>query len=184
QHHSGRFSNILAAIDALDPDAFDYYGRAGALYFETVDSSSRIQVQAKTVNGNYGKTFPGINIAEGNTAAEGRPLIIQDLVTNATYRTSVGIYNTSDSPYTVRLTIIDANNVVVGTYFDKSLGSYAFMSFNPFTQAGVTSGTYENCWLLINVTSGGSAAQGVMCYGSIANNTTNDTYALIARMYN
>jgi len=57
------------------------------------------------------------------------------------------------------------------------------LSFNPFVQAGVPSGTYDNCWLLIEVTVGGYVTGGLMCYGSLANNYTNDTYALMAKQY-
>jgi hypothetical protein len=34
-----RFSNILATIDQLDPGAFDYYGRVGALHFYTTNGA-------------------------------------------------------------------------------------------------------------------------------------------------
>jgi hypothetical protein len=184
QFYATRFSNILETLDLLDSGGRVYYGQVGTLYVSTIDANSRIQVQAKTVNGNYGKTFPGLNIVAGNTAAVGRPLVLLDLVRNATYRTFVGAY-TPPSPTTsvVRFQIIDGNNVQVGSYFDKTFLPNTFMSFNPFTEAGVTSGNYENCYLLIDVLSGATDANGVMCFGSIANNYTNDTYALIARMY-
>ena len=185
QFHGARFSNILATIDSLDPGSRVYYGQVGTLFISTVDSNSRIQVQAKTVNGNYGKTFPGLNIVEGNTAAVGRPLILLDLVRNATYRTFVGAYSPpSSTTSVVRFQIIDGNNVQVGSSFDKTFLPNTFMSFSPFTEAGITSGNYENCYLLIDVLSGASGADGVFCFGSIANNYTNDTYALIAKIYN
>ena len=180
QYHSVRFSNILSQLQTLD-SSFTYYGRVGALILD--GSPGLIQVQAKTVNGNYGKTFPGLNVVAGNTAAEGRPMIIQDLAQNATYRTSVGIYNPTIGNLTIQFTIVNANNSTVGSTFSKTLLEEGFLSFNPFVQAGVPSGTYENCWLLIEVTVGGGVDQGLMCYGSIANNYTNDTYALMAKQY-
>jgi len=183
--HSVTFSNILAAIDALDPDIFDYYGRVGALALVVTDQTNTIQVQAKTVNGNFGKTFPGLTYnIEGTSAAQNRPMLIQDLVKSSTYRTSVGVYNTSSNyTYVVRFTIFNANHALVGSAFDRTLSPNAFLSFNPFTQAGVTAGDYDNCWLYVEVISGGTDAQGLMCYGSLANNYTNDTYALMAKQY-
>jgi len=182
QLRSVRYSNILATIDSLDSSGFVYYGRVGAIHFNAVGCP--IQVQAKTVNGNYGKTFPGLNNFAGITAALGRPMIIQDLVQNATYRTSVGVASTSESGLlTATFTIIDATGGTVGSPFSKTVSAGWFISFNPFVQAGVPSGTYENCWLLIEVT-GGDLEGLLMCYGSLANNYTNDTYALIAKMYN
>jgi hypothetical protein len=152
QFQSIRYSNILATIDSLDAGATVYFGKVGALMFSS--SGRLLQVQAKTVNGNYGKTFPGLPPVTGNTAAEGRPMIIQDLVQNATYRTSVGAYNAGSISITVTFTIVDANDVTIGSSFTRTLGGYGFLSFNPFTQAGVPSGTYDNCWLYIDVTSG------------------------------
>ena len=182
-YHSVKFTNILSTLDALDSSSFIYYGRVGTLWISTVDSNSRIQVQAKTVNGNYGKTFPGLNIVTGNTAALGRSMIFLDVVRNATYRTFIGAYNTGSAPFTVRFMILTGDNGLVG-YFDKTLPANAFISFNPFTEAGAPAGDYDNCWLTVDVMSGATGANGVMCFGSIANNYTNDTYALIARMWN
>jgi len=181
QYRSVRFPNILATLDGLDPNAFVYYGRVGALYISAENIGCTIQVQAKIVNGNFGKTLPGMSPVAGTTAAQGRPMVIQDLVKNSMYRTSVGIYNTSSYyTYVVQMTIFDANHTQVGASFNKQLDPIAHMTFNPFTQAGATAGNYENCWLHIEVTSGGSDPRGVMCYGSIANNYTNDTFALLA----
>jgi hypothetical protein len=175
-------SNILAKIDGLDPGPLDYFGHVGAVWFHTV--TGKIQVQAKTVNGNFGKTFPGLNLAEGNTAAQGRPLIIQDLVQNSTYRTFAGAYNPNGTTtYTVQFAVIDQFENYVGAPFYKTLPPLAFITFNPFKEAGVASGTYDNCWLEIKVMAGGSGPQGIMCFGSTANNYTNDTYPLVAKMY-
>jgi hypothetical protein len=120
----------------------------------------------------------------GTTAAQGRPMVIQDLVKSSMYRTSVGVYNTSPNyTYVVKFAIFDADNIQVGSSFEKTLTPSAFLSFNPFTQAGVTAGDYENCRLYIEVQSGGTDPRGVMIYGSIANNYTNDTFALIPLMF-
>ena len=185
QNQSVRFANILATLDALDSSGFVYYGRAGALWIQASNINSRIQVQAKTVNGNYGKTFPGLNIVAGHGAAYGRPMLIQDLVQNSIYRTFVGAFN-SDDLYSgvVNFRIVDAQGVQVGSVVEKTLLPLTFVSFNPFAAAGVPSGTYENCHLVIEVIMGGTGVYGLFCFGSIGNNYTNDTYALIARMYN
>jgi hypothetical protein len=180
-YHSLRYSNILAQLQTLDPD-FIYYGRVGALWIES-PTTTPIQVQARTVNANYGKTFPGLRIVAGTTAAAGRPLIIQDIVRSDTYRTSIGVFNTTGGAINAEFWIADATSATIGTFY-KTIPAYGFSSFNPFTQVGITSGTYENCVLYIEVASGGGATEGLMCYGSIANNSTNDTYALIAKMSN
>jgi hypothetical protein len=135
--NSVKYTNILSTLDSLDPSAMVYYGKAGAL---VVYSDQNIQVQAQTVNGNYGKTFPGLNDVEGNTAVQGRPMIIQGLVRNATYRTSVGVYSIAEVTCTVRFTIINGLNSTVGTYFEKTVAPYS-RYIQPFVQAGVTSGT-------------------------------------------
>jgi hypothetical protein len=179
QNLSARFSNILSQLQTLDP-SFTYYGRVGGLTLYT--QGTPIHAQVRTVNGNFGKTFPGLSLIEGNTAAEGRSMTIQDLAQTSTYRTFVGAYNTGVFTYVVRFRIVDADNIQAGSAFDKTLGSYHFMSFNPFTEAKAAPKDYEGCRLLVEVISGGSSYYGVALFGSIANNSTNDTYALIARM--
>ncbi|MDH4197201.1 MAG: hypothetical protein OEW05_07340 [Candidatus Aminicenantes bacterium] len=181
--NSVKYSNILATLDALDESATVYYGKVGALYLRNLTAGAAFQVQAQTVNGNFGKTFPGLNVVEGNTVGDGRPMMIQGLVRNATYRTFTGIYNPGTTSYTVKFTIVDATNATVGTPFEKTVSTYGFQSFNVFTQAAAPAGDYDNCWLYIEVTSGGSAAEAPMFFGSIANNYTNDTYALLAKQY-
>jgi len=179
-YRSVRFSNVLSQMQTID-SSFAYYGRVGALWIEA-SSGGLIQAQARTVNGNYGKTFPGLNIIAGMTAAPGRLLIIQDIVRSDTYRTSVGFFNPTAGGINVGCWIADETGSGIGS-FTKTIPAHDFQAFNPFTQAGITSGTYENCVLYIEVSAGGGATDGLMSYGSIANNFTNDTYALIARMF-
>jgi len=176
------FTNILSVLDALDSSGFVYFGRVGALRVQTADSNSRIHAQAKTVNGNYGKTFPGVNVIAGNVAAHGYSMMIQGFVRNATYRTSAGIYNPSATyTFTVRLQIFDPNENQVGSTFDRILPPHGFLSFNPFVQAGITSGTYDSCWFFIQVVEEVIPLEGVISYASLANNYTNDTYALLPK---
>ena len=115
-------------------------------------------------------------------------MVIQDLVQSSTYRTFIGAYNTSSSTsFIVTFRIINASNGTVGVDIVKTLapwGAGSFVSFNPFLEAGVGSGTYSNCWLYIFATAGDATARGVVVFGSIANNYANDTYALIGRMFN
>jgi len=179
-----RYNNFLATMHQLDPGIFEYYGRVGALQLFTAIIPN-IAVQAKIVNGNYGKTRPAVSYAEANSVALGRPMFIQDLAQHTACRTSVGVFNlnTTES-YTLKFTIYNTYHDIIGSEFYKTLGPEAFMSFNPFAEAGVGSGMYNNCWLEINAIGGGSTNMGVVCFGSGANNYTNDTYALIARPRN
>ncbi|MDH4197199.1 MAG: hypothetical protein OEW05_07330 [Candidatus Aminicenantes bacterium] len=177
---SVKYSNILATMDALDPTSQVYYGKVGALLLGA--EPNRIQVQAQTVNGNYGKTFPGLNPVAGTTAAISRPMMVQGLVSNATYRTFIGIYNYGQ-PCTVRFTIFNAANGTVGSSFERTLTVCGYSTFNPFVQAAAPAGDYDNCYLYIEVTAGGDLTWGPLILGSIANNFTNDTYALMAKQY-
>ena len=181
-YHSVKYSNILQTIDALDSGAFTYYGKVGAVFFYTLGPT--FQVTAKTINGNYGKTFPGLSDhVAANTAATGRYMRITNLVNNAAYRTVTGFFNTSNLyVYTVTFTIFTSSYGVAGSSFTKTFGCWEYMAFNPFVQAGVGGGTYDNCWLFINVT-GSISDHGIMCYGAIANNISNDPSAIIAYPY-
>jgi len=112
-------------------------------------------------------------------------MMIMNLSQNATYRTFVGFFNSIYGGYsmTVQFIIDDQNNHQVGNIFTKTFSPWQFMSFNPFAEAGVGSGTYDNCWLFIHPTVSGSSGDdtwGLFCFGSSANNITNDTSAHIA----
>jgi hypothetical protein len=182
--HSVKFSNILSTLQSID-SGFTYYGRVGTLELFTQDGSHNIIASARTVNGNYGKTYPGLQWTDSNTANLNRRMVIPNLTQNAKYRTFVGFFNGIYGGYsmTVEFRIIDANNGAVGSFFSKTFSPWEFKSFNPFVEAGVGSGTYDNCWLYINPTASGNYGAdtwGLFCFGSSANNYTNDTSAHIA----
>jgi len=176
---SVKYSNILSTLQSLDP-SFAYFGRVGTIWLSTQDFDHKIQAQARTVNGNYGKTFPGLAWVASNFANVGRSMMIMDLANNATYRTAVGFYNSCSDYMTVEFKLIGPNNNLIGSAFTKTFAYQEFKSFNPFAEAGVGSGSYDNVWLLINPTSGGIGGLGLLGFGSTANNYTNDTAAHIA----
>jgi len=83
----------------------------------------------------------------------------------------------------VQLTSLDQYGDAVGTPFSKTFAAWTYLSFNPFVVAGVGSGIYDNCRLYIQPTvsgNSGAGTWGLFCFGSSANNTTNDTCAHIA----
>jgi len=174
---SVRYGNILSTLQSLD-SGFTYYGRAGTLQLQTQDASHKIQAAVRTMNGNYSKTFQGLTWTASNWATTSQYMMIQNLDSNATYRTSVGFLCGSSS-LTVTFAIIDANNSFAGTAWSRTFVPNEFVSFNPFAQAGVPYPTYSysNCWLYIQPSSGGGY---LYCYGASANNTTNDPAALVA----
>jgi len=181
QYHSIKFSNILNTLYAYDP-SFTYYGRSGALWFFTQDTSHKILAATRTVNGSYGKTNVGLNWVDSNCANLGRSMVIQNLTQNANYRTFVGIFNATSGGWevTVEFRLINYNNGMVGSAFTKTIAPWDFIAFNPFAEAGVPSGYYDNVWLWIHPTASGNTAKGLICYASSANNVTNDTAAHIA----
>lgn len=171
---SGLFLNVLASLDNLDPDPnFNYYGRVGAIELVTQDESHRILATARTVNGNYGKTFPGLNALDCHLAEVGRDMILTNLSNNAVYRSFVGCYNPTNYPLTVEFILYDGNGNMLGNAFIESFSPYDFKSFNIFNRAQVGTG-YENCWLYVHPLSG----QGkLFLFGSSVNNYSNDTAA-------
>jgi len=173
-----KYANILSTIDGLDSQAFTYYGRVGAVEFLTQDASHKIHVVARTLNGNYSKTFPGLNVTDANTANTVRKMILQNFVNNATYRSTCGFFNPMADSVTIELKLIDANGSQIGSTITRTLVGYDFQSFSPFNQAGVPYPTYsyDNVVLWITPTSGSGK---VMVFGASANNTSNDPAAHI-----
>jgi len=182
-YRSVKSSNILALMQA-DDDGFQYYGTSGTLVIYTQGSYQLIKATARTVNGNFGKTFPGIKADDANSANVGREMMIQDLRRNAAYRTFTGFWLGGGSSYmTVEFTLYNENGSVIGSSFTKIFGNAECMIFNPFVQAGVPSGDYDNVWLRIRPLSSDSNTYGLFSFASSANNYTNDTYAHIATQF-
>lgn len=179
-HQTFRWTNILQTMDAIDLN-YNFYGKVGSLLVYTSEDAQLIWAQAMTTNGNYGKTFPHFvwqNTA--NSAHVGRNMVIPGIQNSSTYRTFAGIWNTSGAEMTVRFYVMNPIGFYyLGAYFEKTILNGRFVSFNPFAEAGLTA-AYTNSWLYIVPQSGAGTVRGVFCYGSIANNYTNDTYALIA----
>jgi len=123
-YQSVKFSNILSTLQSLDP-SFTYYGTVGSLEIFSQDVSHTIQAQARTVNGNYGKTFQALAEVDGNSANVNRQMMIMNLTQNATYRTFVGCLNATSGTggsMTVQFMIVDGNNNLVGSSFSKTFG--------------------------------------------------------------
>ena len=177
-----KYSSILSSIDALDSESFTYYGRVGAVEFSTQDASHKIHVVARTLNGNYSKTFPGLNLTDSNTANTARRMILQNFVNNATYRSSCGFFNPTADSVTVEFRLLDENGNTIGSTFSRTLVGHDFQSFSPFNQAGVPypSYSYDNVVLWITPTSGSGK---VLVFGASANNTSNDPAAHIGVQY-
>ncbi len=168
-------------MQALD-GGFTYYGTSGSLWLV---SNQPISASARISNGNYGKTLPGLQWTDSNTANVGRNMRIMNIMFSSNYRTFGGFFNAISGGYsmTVRYWIIGTGWVFYGSTWDELYSPWQYKAFNLFTKAGLTSGTYTSNWLWVNPISSGSSGvgtKGLFCYGSIANNTSNDTYSVIA----
>ena len=176
---SVKYANLLQTIDGLDSGAFTYNGTVGAVEFATQDSGHLIHVAVRELNGNYAKTFPGLNLVNAETAGTGRLMIIPNLANNATYRTTCGFYNPTADAVTMELKLLGASGVQTGGTITRTLAGYEFTAFNPFTEAGLPypGSSYDNVTLKVKPTTGSGS---VMCFGATANNTSNDPAAHIA----
>lgn len=183
---SVKWPNILSTMQSLD-SGFTYYGHSGTLWLQTQDEHSLISAVARTYNGNNGKTFPGLQWTDSNTANVGRDMMIMNVMFSPDYRTFAGFFNatstTQVSSMVCEMSLIDANGVTYGTSWYEAFGPWEYKAFDIFAKAGITSGTHDNLRLIIHpLMSGnsGNGSKGLFCYGSMASNTTNDTYAIIA----
>jgi hypothetical protein len=182
--HSAKFNNILQTVGTAAGE--NLYGTAGTLYLFTDELDSKIVAEVETVNGDFGKSFPAMTCTDENSANIDRPMLLQNIESNATYRTSVGCWNGAAGGYTmeVEFSIGDQNNNLLGSRFTKTIGAWEFISFNPFAEAGL-SGNYDNCFLYASVKSSNPSpySQGLFWYGSKANNNSNDTAAMFPKMW-
>ncbi len=183
QYETYRTTNLLNTIDGLDAGAFTYYGRVGAVWFWTSGgSASKIHVTAKEVNGNYGKSMPALYPGLGTTAALARPMMIPIMYNGTVNRTTCGFYNTSnDTSITATFYVIGSAWTSLGS-FSKTFPANDFQAFDPFAQAGIGGNVYTNAWVYVYVTAGPASTteRGLMCFGAVANNTSNDPTAVLA----
>ena len=180
------YTNILATLQAID-SKFTYYGTSGCLMLCTLDVSLVFSAVIRISNGNYGKTFPGLAWVDSSTANVARDMKIPIIMQSSSYRTFTGFWNGiwTGGSMTVRFFVVDASGNLIGNHWDETFAEHQFKVFNPFAKAGLT-GTYTNHWLFISPqtsASSGPNSRGLFGFGSLANNVTNDTYALIATQW-
>ncbi|MBU4405682.1 MAG: hypothetical protein KKG79_08795, partial [Acidobacteria bacterium] len=173
-----KYANILQQLGTIDT-GFTYYGRVGTLEFQTQDGTHNIQVTARTLNGNYSKTYPGLNLVDAETADISREMLIQNYTNNSSYRSTCGFFNPTADAVTVEFTLLNSSGAQIGAPFSKTLAGHDFQAFNPFIQAGVPypGNAYDNVILRVRPTTGDGQ---VVCLGASANNASNDPAAHVA----
>jgi len=173
--------NFLSYLGSIDTD-FSYYGRVGPVEFVTQDENHKIQVAARTRNGNFSKTFPGLRPADSNTADTSREMIIQNCTSNVTYRSAGGFFNPTSDSVTVVFQLYNKDGATLGSAFTKTFTGYNLNAFDPFSEAGIPypGSSNDNVILVVRPTSGLGK---IICFGASANNTSNDPAAHIALQY-
>lgn len=178
---SVKYDNILSVLDSLDT-GFNYYAKVGTVEFFTQGTDYKIHIMARTLNENYSKTFQGLNLVEANTTDLTRPMMIQNLVNDDIYRSTVGFFNPTGESVSVQFSLIDQSDTMIGSSFSKNFTSHNFQAFDPFYEAGISypSFSHDNVWIRIDPASGLGQ---IMCFGATANNITNDPAAHIKVQY-
>ncbi len=158
-------------------DVVDQMGFSGAGALEVTASKSLI-VTSRTYSqvGSNADCYPEGTMGQsldsspdGSGMGAGQSAVIPQLQENSAYRSNVAVINTGAFPAEVRVHLIDGSGTEVGTY-DVSLTSGQWMQRNrPFSSiAGVSD--LEAGYAMIEVLSG----SGIVGYGSVVDNTTND----------
>ena len=173
---SMKYANLLQTIDGLDSGTFTYYGTVGAVEFMTQDGGHLLHATAREVNGNYAKTFPGLNLADAETADGSRVMLVQNFSNNASYRSTGGFFNPTADSLTVEFTLLGGNGGQVGAQFSKVFAGHDYQAFNPFLEAGVPypGSSNDNVVLVVRPTAGTGK---LFCFGATANNASNDPAA-------
>jgi hypothetical protein len=170
---STTFGNILQTLDGLDGSAAVYYGTGGSLELVTQDGSHLIQAAVRTYNGNFSRTFPGLQDRAETSAASGRTLLVPNICNNASYRPSLILFNPSADSVTVEVRIIGSNGTQIGSTINRTLAGYEQSTIVNEVRAN----TYDNAKLRVQVTAGSGR---VIASGQSANNASNDPAAHVA----
>jgi hypothetical protein len=75
-------------------------------------------------------------LADAETAAVGRAMLVQNYTNNGSYRSTCGFFNPTADSLTVEYTLLNGNGEQIGSPFSKTLVGYDFQAFSPFVQAG------------------------------------------------
>ncbi len=173
-----KFSNILEILQGLDTEN-TYYGKIGALWLYCEDPDNTIMASARIYNGDYGKSYPGMAWTDENTVNVGFGMALHNLSHNANVRSAVGVFNAAAGGYsmTADFILVDSGANEIGS-FSKSFSPWESKAFDPFIEAGLGAGTYDNCALLIIPTYTGQSTpdRGLYVIGSSAVASTNDSY--------
>jgi hypothetical protein len=99
--------------------------------------------------------------------------MVQNMVSNDTFRSAFGVFNATAESAEVRFAIFDEQGNQIGSSFIKTFSGYRYMAFNPFVEAGVPYPSYQfdATWIKVEVISGNGQ---IMAFGSTSNNYTND----------
>ena len=130
-----KYANILQQMGTID-SGFTYYGRVGTLEFQTQDDSHHIQVTARTLNGNYSKTFPGLNLVDAETADTSRVMLIQNYANNSTYRSTCGFFNPTADAVTVEFTLLNAQRRPDRHPVQQDVRRLRFPGLHPLQRSG------------------------------------------------
>ncbi len=126
---------------------------------------------------------PGGTLGQALTATVPTPVLaagdvvrIPHLVENAAFRSNIGFADTGSSPATVRVRLHDAAGTELAV-FDVTLSPHEWKQENrPFAErAGRTD--LDAAWATVEVLEG----EGVLVYGSVVDNVTNDPTTVVAR---
>ncbi len=166
-------SNILGTLDYYDSGTFTYYGRVGAVSFQTQDSNHRILVNARTwYSTGYSKSFNAISNHDGQVVKTGNWMEILNVQNNSSYRCALALLNFSSSSITVRVYIINSGGAGLASK-EYTLSGYDFKAVNPFSDMSLT-GIYNDNHILIYPVSGNGR---VMAQAAIVHNDTADPSA-------
>jgi hypothetical protein len=176
-----KHNNILSYIQALDGTGYSYFNKVGALSIFTNNMERRIYASARTYNGGFSKTIPGLNWGEpANTCSAARELVVPNLQQTNAYRCAVAVYNEWPEFLEINFALVDEDANIIGSDWVEIIDGYRYLAFNPFVKAGVTGTNYTNCVLYMIGWNGNGR---VMAIGATVFNGTNDPACHIAYQY-
>jgi hypothetical protein len=170
--------SVSGALDVTVPaggqtvltDVVGQMGVTGTGSLEVL-SDEQIYVSSRTYNqsgsGTFGQYLDGVAPTEALTS--GQSAMLPHLAENSSFRTNIGLLNTSSSPATVRVELLGAGGVVLGTY-DRTVPAGQLLQDNqPFRNlAGQTN--MQRGSARVRLLSG----TGIVAYASVVDNRTQD----------
>jgi hypothetical protein len=155
-------------------DLFNVSGKSSGVVTIEVDMLTLVAVRTfnSSVDGTFGQSLPGVSASQ--SMSYGQLGILSPIRRTPDFRTNIGVINSSDTPCTVNIHIVNKDGYLIGTTLTLNLAAREWKQISAaLEKAGID---YVNgAYAVVELQSAGAT---VWAYATVIDNATGDPTAL------